>query len=684
MPDPITPGEELHRWYRRTARGLREKDTLPRTADEASRRAAAIRAAIQNAAKRSFDSGLRSTAFDAQTHGVLERDAYRVEKISFQTRPGCYATATAYVPAGRPGPFPTVLCVHGHWAGARRDPVVQSRCIGLAKLGFLAFTLDAWGAGERGTQSGQNEYHGGFLGASLWPVGTPLNGLQLFDNVRALDYLQSRKDVDPERIGCTGASGGGNQTTHLSAFDERIKCAVPVCSVGTFESYMSTACCVDEVLLGGLTFAEEGDLLGIVAPRALMVITATRDVYHFGPEASAKALDRTKPYFRAHSAEERLRHVLFESGHAYNQQMREAMYGWMHRWLNGKGDGSPIPEPPIQTDDPEALRCFDAKFRPGKIATTIGWVKARGEQLSQSLRPALENDRWKGEAERRRTRLREVLALPEASPAKVEEGVFGQPPAPPAAGFTLLPEPGVRIPIAVLPPVSAETRAPGLVILAHPGGRKAALATPLAQRLSSGGRLVVAADLRSCGELSMPGQGLGEQIPDHNAVEWSLWIGRPLLGQWVLDLLQLAGAKYPGLAYDRKRVAIVGWREAGLAAVLAAALQPRIAGAAAIETLSSFIGQGVPHAQRMVVFSPDLQEVGDIPQLAMLAAPRPLLIAHPVRLDGMPASAQEVKALYEDGTGLYQRLGAEGRLALTVDADMARIAETVDGWLYAR
>ena len=101
--------------------------------------------------------------------------------------------------------------------------------------------------------------------------------MQVYDNHRAVDYLLTRPEVDGERIGVTGASGGGNQTMYAGALDERFKAVVPVCSVGNYQAYLQAACCVCEVLPGALRFTEEGDVLGLVAPRALMVVNATKD-----------------------------------------------------------------------------------------------------------------------------------------------------------------------------------------------------------------------------------------------------------------------------------------------------------------------------------------------------------------------------------------------------------------------
>ena len=133
----------------------------------------------------------------------------------------------------------------------------QSHGYTLALNGYVAITVDPWGAGERTTKYRLYVYHGANLGASLLNIGESLMGLQITDNMRAVDLLCSLPYVDPEKIGATGASGGGNQTMWLAAMDERIKAAVPVVSVGTFESYVMGHNCICETLPDGLTFTEE-------------------------------------------------------------------------------------------------------------------------------------------------------------------------------------------------------------------------------------------------------------------------------------------------------------------------------------------------------------------------------------------------------------------------------------------
>src|SRR5262249_28505348 len=156
--------------------------------------------------------------------------------------------------------------------------------------------------------------------------------------------LRTRPEVDGDRLGVTGASGGGNQSMYAGALDDRFRAVVPVCSVGTYQAYLHAACCVCEVLPGGLKLAEEGDLLAWCAPRARLVITVRRAAFQFSVDEAEKSAARVRKVFELYAAGDKPKHAPFESPHAYTQPMREAMYGWMTRWLKDEGDGKPIPE----------------------------------------------------------------------------------------------------------------------------------------------------------------------------------------------------------------------------------------------------------------------------------------------------------------------------------------------------
>ncbi|MFN5624207.1 MAG: alpha/beta hydrolase family protein, partial [Planctomyces sp.] len=334
---------------------------------------------------------------EARILETLDRPDYRIEKIVFQTLPGVFMTASAWVPKIS-GKLPAVLCVHGHWAGAKQDPHVQARCAGLARLGFFVLAVDAFGAGERAIGEQLGEYHGEMTAATLFPIGRPLSGIQVYENGRAVDYLCSRPEVDPQRIGITGASGGGNQSMYAGAWDERFKAVAPVCSVGTYQAYLGAACCMCEVVPGALAMTEESRILALTAPRALLIISATQDAFQFSVGEAAKSISAARPVFSLYNLPDLPRHTVVESPHDYNQPMREAMYGFMTQHLKGQGTGQPIPEPSISLEEPEALRCYPGTTRPDDWLTlpqfaareARGLLQARNPLPPAELRPRLE------------------------------------------------------------------------------------------------------------------------------------------------------------------------------------------------------------------------------------------------------------------------------------------------------
>ena len=123
--------------------------------------------------------------------GSVRMETYEIKNITFQTRPGVYATANLFIPDG-PGPFPAVINMLGHWTKGKIDST-GPQAVGhtLATNGYVCLTIDPWGAGERGTKHGIYEYHGANLGASLMNIGEPLIGVQISDNMRGIDLLFS-------------------------------------------------------------------------------------------------------------------------------------------------------------------------------------------------------------------------------------------------------------------------------------------------------------------------------------------------------------------------------------------------------------------------------------------------------------------------------------------------------------
>ena len=276
---------------------------------------------------------------DVRVTNTIKQKGYTIQNLYFQTRPGMYATANLFIPDGE-GPFPAVVNMHGHWSEGKLAENVQARGHTLALNGYVCLSIDAFGSGERSTIHGEYEYHGSNLGASLMNIGETLLGMQVSDNMRAVDLLLSLPYVDKENIGATGASGGGNQTMWFGALDERVKAAMPIVSVGTFESAVMRSNCVCELLPDGLSFTETSGVLALYAPRALKMCNHHRDSNPtFYPVEMQRSYENAKPIFEMLGAEENIKYELFDLTNGYWPEDREAMLGWFDLNLKNKGDG---------------------------------------------------------------------------------------------------------------------------------------------------------------------------------------------------------------------------------------------------------------------------------------------------------------------------------------------------------
>lgn len=643
--EPATP---FQAWIQNQARQLRSHDQPPATQEEWQQRKAELRANLARAWG-SFPAS--DCDLEPRILGQFQRDGYRVEKLVLQTRPGIWMTANAYVP-DKPGKLPAILHVHGHWAGAKQDPVVQSRCIGCAKLGFFVLCVDAFGAGERGVEPQLGEYHGEMTAATLFPVGLPLSGLQVYENKRAVDYLQTRPEVNPDQIGITGASGGGNQTMYAGAFDERVRCVVPTCSVGTYQAYLSAACCMCEVVPGALRFTEEGDVLGLAANRGLMVTSATKDAYQFSVGEARKSFGRAESIAHLISGSA-VRHTIIESPHAYNQPMREAMYGWMAFHLKHEGSGEPIPDPTIVPEEPESLRCYPGLSRPDDFVTIPRFAAAEAARLAESRVQSNSRDDWNHSQNERRQKLINVLGgqpQPSDLHLQVEADTAGQ-----SQQISFDTELELRLVARRDLPEKPGRLA---ILIDIDGGAEAAWGSPLAQSLRAEGWTLVTPELRATGRFADPRDPI-KHAPDHNTAEWSLWIGRPLLGQWAHDVRRTLDAiadRDGSLPHD---IMIVGSKSSAVVALSTAALDERITRVKVINTLGTFATDRPYRGLRLGIMAPGiLRDVGDVADIASLVAPRPTTIQGAVNGSGELLSPDEVKRCFEATKRIFDLVGA--------------------------
>ncbi|HJN17553.1 MAG TPA: acetylxylan esterase, partial [Armatimonadota bacterium] len=171
------------------------------------------------------------TPLEATVTGTLDRGNYVVEKVHFQSLPGCYVPGNIYRPKDVDGPLPAVVYLCGHTKG-KVNAQYQANPRWFGEHGYVAIVLDPIQLGEA------QGYHHGVYTRGRWDWysrGYTPAGTEVWNAMRAIDYLLTRDDVDAERIGVTGLSGGGAMSWFLGAADERVKCVVPVCQTGSIE-----------------------------------------------------------------------------------------------------------------------------------------------------------------------------------------------------------------------------------------------------------------------------------------------------------------------------------------------------------------------------------------------------------------------------------------------------------------
>lgn len=296
------------------------------------------------------------TPLNAEIFGRIEREDYSIEKVHFEPFPGFFTTGNLYRPLGKSGPFPGIVSPHGHWTRGRLESIergsIPGRCINFAKQGYVIFAYDMLGYNDSGKQI-DHRYGGRREG--LW--GLSAMGLQLQNSIRSIDFLQSLPDVHTERIGCTGASGGGTQTFILTAVDERIKVSAPV---NMISATMQGGCLCENApnLRLDVSNIEIGALM---APRPLLLVSATGDWTVKTPTVEYPAIRSIYAHF---DAEHKVHQVQVDAEHNYNQESREAVYAWFAKWFLAAEDPSAFKEVPFQVEPDEALLVFSEREIP--------------------------------------------------------------------------------------------------------------------------------------------------------------------------------------------------------------------------------------------------------------------------------------------------------------------------------
>ncbi|MBS1790289.1 MAG: acetylxylan esterase [Acidobacteria bacterium] len=302
----------------------------------------------------------------------LDRGDFTVEKVYFESYPGFYVTGNLYRPKNATGKLPAVLCPHGHWAYGRLEnqPLNSgpARAISFARQGYVAFSYDMVGYNDSSTITHKFADHNTTGVEALW--GVNLLGLQLWNSIRSVDFLLSLPEVDASRIACTGESGGGTQTFLLMAVDDRIKLASPVNMV----SFLMQGGSLCENAPNLRIDTNNVELASLMAPRPMLMVSATGD---WTKNTMTSEYPAVRSIYRLFGAEDKLTAVQMDAPHNYNQQSREAVYGWFAHWFLNRSETTPIKERSVSIPSIPELLVFYSRPRPEN--------ELDEEQLTQSL-----------------------------------------------------------------------------------------------------------------------------------------------------------------------------------------------------------------------------------------------------------------------------------------------------------
>ncbi len=277
---------------------------------------------------------------NAKVTGTIDCDGYVIEKVLYESQPGFHVTGNVYRPDG-PGPFPAILHPCGHSENGKAYSSYQKANRLLARNGFIVLCFDPIGQGERKQligrdgkplQRGSGEHQN--LGVAPILLGRSLGSYMLWDAIRGIDYLISRPDVDPQRIGCTGNSGGGNLTSYLMAYDDRITAAAPGCFMTTHRRKNESPGPGDAEQNLRAQIGEgfdHPDFILTRAPKPTLILSATKD---FVPiEGTWEAFRQAKRAYTMLGHPERIDLIEANEKHGFTRRLREGAVRFFARWL---------------------------------------------------------------------------------------------------------------------------------------------------------------------------------------------------------------------------------------------------------------------------------------------------------------------------------------------------------------
>jgi dienelactone hydrolase len=621
------------------------------------------------------------TPLNAQVRSILKKDGYRIEKIVFESQPKFFVTGCLFVPNRQGSKLPAILNVIGHTDISFRSPFYQHLLLNLVRKGFIVFAVDPVGQGERlqyydpeqrrslvGSATAEHSY----FGRQCFLTGSSAARYFAWDGIRAIDYLISRPEVDPTRIGVTGISGGGTQTSYIAALDDRVAAAAPACYITGFRRLLESIGPQDaeqNLNSGLLRGIDHADYLEVRAPRPTLVVATTRDF--FSIQGAHETFAEAKEAFRLLGAEENLSMAEDDLGHGYSRKTREAIYRFFQQHLHNPGNGA--------DEDVELLPVQEVTVtQTGQLSDSLGGEtvfslnRTEAEKLEKRLEIARESlASHLGHVKNDALRISGYRS-PGTHSGEIFRGRYARP-GYAVEMYALEMDEGNPLPALLLMPEAGLNH--GALVYLSPQG-KASATTPGGEieQFIRQGLAVLAPDLSGTGELGRTSDALAFL---------GVLTGRSIVAVRAAEIARCIRFLRSRPGIDSAGIGAIARGSMAVPLLHAAAFDDSIRRVALIEPLVSFHAVA---ASRYYTLEPgaivaNVLTAYDLPDLAASLAPRKLAIIDAVDQLQKPAGPELLAKSYDVVRRSYRAQQAEDSLIIEATPPGRQLSEILRAWL---
>lgn len=632
------------------------------------------------------------TPLNPRITGVLRKDGYRVEKVIYESMPGLYVTACLFIPDGLKGRAPAILYPSGHTEDGFRSPAYQTASINLAKKGFIVLAYDPIGQGERyqyfDPEKGKSRIGGptaehSYCGAQCFISGSSFARYRIWDGIRSIDYLLTRSEVDPNRIGLTGRSGGGTLTAYIGAFDDRVYAAAPECYICGFKRLMESIGPQDaeqNFYHGIARGIDHADLLEVRAPKPCLLIATSLDF--FSIQGARETYEEVKMAYRALGKEEDMGMSEDDAPHQSTQKNREAMYSFFQKHLNLPGNSA---DEEVELLSPEELRVTET----GQVSTSLKGEtvfsinRAETEKLLSKLENSRKNLSEHLESVRHEAKELSGYVHPDRAPQAVFTGRYHRD-GYSVEKYMLQGEGEYVFPFILMLP-DAGDKHPAIIYIRPDGKAAGASIGGEMEWFVKRGYAVLSPDLIGIGETG-PGKFKGDAYIGE--VSYNVWFGAILIGRSIVgirsgDVVRIVRYLESRGDINYRSISAIARGEMCPVLLHAAAFEDSISRIALIEPLISYrsiVMNNYYNTRFIHATVAGALTAYDLPDLAACLAPRELLMVNITDQNQEKAQPELIDQEMAIVRSAYSAANAGQKLEIkTWEADQSRIFSSWSG-----